>query len=578
MLITKEHLQKRIAVASKQIPADIVIKNGIIIDVFNLEFLQADLAICDGFFVGIGEFEGNQIIDAKGRYISPALIDGHVHIESSMITPSEFAKVVLPHGVTTVVTDPHEIANVSGVEGLEFMLNNSEGSPLDVYVMLPSCVPATPFEHNGAVLTSRELEPFYSHPRVLGLAEVMDYPSLRMADDRMLDKVEMTLQRGGHIDGHLAGLDSTAVNVYKASGITTDHESHTIEEGKSRLARGMYLLIREGSVAKDLTSLIDLVTLKNARRCVFCTDDKHLDDLIEEGSINHIVRLAIQCGLDPLLAIQMATLNPAECYGLSHKGALAPGYQADFLLIDDLENMSIAEVYKSGQCVAKNGVYLEKPEASVTSESKVSRSIVLPKLTSESLQLPLTSSQANVIGIIPNQITTNKLVEEVNRDHGLFVPSLESDQLKMVVIERHHQTGNIGLGIVKGFGLKAGAIATTIAHDSHNIVATGTNDADLHIAIEAVADCHGGLVIVKDQKVIASLSLSIGGLMSDQSYKQVYDGLLQIKPALLKLGFVGDFNPFLTLSFLTLPVIPSLKLTDMGLFDVQTMSHIPVSV
>ncbi|WP_079525307.1 adenine deaminase [Halobacillus hunanensis] len=579
MNANKEKLTKRIAVANKQIPADIVIKNGRIIDVFNLEIITGDLAISDGMFVGVGDYRGKQVIDAKGLYICPSFIDGHVHIESSMVTPSEFAKVVLPHGVTTVVTDPHEIGNVLGKDGVQFMLDDSDHIPLDVFFMLPSCVPATSVENSGAELTAADLEPFYNHNRVLGLAEVMDYPALQNADDSIIDKIISASSNSKQIDGHLAGLDTNTINVYKSAGIQTDHECHTASEALERLRRGMYLLIREGSAAKDLSTLIPVVNNSNLRRCLFCTDDKHLDDLVEEGSIDHNVRLAIQHGIEPLSAIQMASLNAAECYKLQDKGAIAPGYDADFLLLDELESITIEQVYKSGQLVAHNGDYAGDFPAKVKTNQPFKHSVHIPDLSQKDLQIPIgQSGKGNIIEVIPNQLTTNKLIENVDVKDGYFTPSIDKDQLKIVVVERHNHTGNIGLGAVKGFGFKAGAIATTIAHDSHNIVAAGTNDTDILKAIEVVHDMDGGLAISKNEKTIASLSLPIAGLMCDRNYQTVNQELIKLKQALSTLEFAGEYDPFLTLSFLTLPVIPSLKLTDLGLFDVETFQHIQVGV
>ncbi|WP_408009286.1 adenine deaminase [Pseudalkalibacillus sp. A8] len=579
MKLNKTQLKKRIAVASRQVPADIVIKNGRIIDVFNLEIIEGDIAIADGVFAGIGEFNGKQIIDAENRYICPSFIDAHVHIESSMVTPAEFSKVVLPHGVTTVITDPHEIGNVSGKDGINFMLNNSEDLPLDVFFMLPSCVPATSVENSGAKLSASDLEPFYRHKRVLGLAEVMDYPSLQAPDDEMVDKIVMTSAYTEHIDGHLAGLDTDAINIYKAAGIRTDHECNTVEDARERLRRGMYLLIREGSVAKDLKSLISVVNHNNARRCLFCTDDKHLDDLIQEGSIDHNVRSAIRYGLDPLIAIQMASLNTAECYGLKQKGAIAPGYEADFLLLDDLDSINIKEVYKSGQLVASDGEYVGRFVKKDSPEQKLLNTVKVPRLDKKDLQIPIRKTgMANIIGIIPNQLTTNHLQESVVAENGVFVPSSEKDQQKLVVVERHKHTGNVGLGIVKGFGLENGAIGTTIAHDSHNIVATGTNDEDLLLAVQTLEEINGGLVIIKNGEILVSLSLPVAGLMSDQGFRSISTGLHQVKQGLANLGFNGGFNPFLTLSFLTLPVIPALKVTDLGLFDVKSFQHIEASL
>lgn len=575
----KAMLKKRIAAANKESLADLVIKNGKIIDVFNLEIMEGDVAITDGMIVGIGEFEGKQVIDAKGRYISPSFIDAHVHIESSMVTPSEFAKVVLPHGVTTVITDPHEIGNVSGVKGIGFMLDDSENIPLDVFTMLPSCVPATPFENSGATLTAKELEPFYTHERVLGLAEVMDYPSLQTGDDSIVDKITVSSDYSHNIDGHLAGLDTNAINVYKSAGIRTDHECTTVPEALERIRRGMYLLIREGSVAKDLKSIIGVVNERNARRCLFCTDDKHLDDLIEEGSIDHNIRLAIMEGLDPLLAIGIASLNVAECYGLYTKGAIAPGYDADFLLLEDLKSISISEVYKEGKQVAAHGQFVGESIVKPEPEPSLTSTVHIPELTEKHLEIEIgLTKEAHIIEVIPNHLRTNKQIEKVQVENGFFIPSIQQDQLKMVVVERHNRTGNIGLGIVKGFGLKKGAIATTIAHDSHNIVATGTNDRDILQAIEELNDMNGGLVMVREGNVIASLSLPIAGLMSNQGFEEVASGLRELQNAFEELGFSGDFNPFLTLSFLTLPVIPQLKLTDLGLFDVKGSRHIEVRV
>ncbi|WP_221568446.1 adenine deaminase [Alkalihalobacillus sp. TS-13] len=575
---TKEQLKKWIAVASGETPADTVIKNGRIIDVFNLEIIKGDLAIVDGMFIGIGTFKGEQIIDAENRYVCPSFIDGHVHIESSMVTPAEFSKVALPHGVTTVITDPHEIANVSGTDGINFMLDNSKNIPLDVYFMLPSCVPATSVENSGAELTASDLEPFYNHPNVLGLAEVMDYPSLRTAADSMIDKITMTSKYSMQMDGHLAGLDPDAINVYKAAGIKTDHECNTVEDAKERLRRGMYLLIREGSIAKDLKSLIPVVNHNNARRCLFCTDDKHLDDLIQEGSIDYNVRSAIRYGLDPLIAIQMASLNAAECYGFRQKGAIAPGYEADFLLLDELGSINIKEVYKSGQLVARDGEYVGSLVKKENPGQKLLNTVKVPELEKKDLQITIAKTgSANIIGIIPNQLMTNHLQETVVAENGVFVPSRKMDQQKLVVVERHKNTGNVGLGIIKGFGFENGAIATTIAHDSHNIVATGMNDEDLLLAVKTLGEMNGGLVIVKNGEILASLSLPIAGLMSDRGFRSIAAGLQQLKKGLADLGFNGGFNPFLTLSFLTLPVIPALKLTDLGLFDVKAFQHIEVS-
>ncbi|MEH7335045.1 adenine deaminase [Neobacillus drentensis] len=576
----KKMLTKRIAVASGRQPADTVIKNGKIVDVFNGEIMYGDIAIVDGYFAGIGDYTGITTIDANGSYICPSFIDGHVHIESSMLTPKEFAKVLLLHGVTAVIADPHEIANVSGADGIQYILDSTDQIPFDFFIMLPSCVPATNFEHAGAILLMEDLKPFYQHPRVLGLAEVMNYPAVLNAESSMMDKLMETKNNGKKIDGHAAGLTPKDLNVYMASGIRTDHECTTLEEAKERLRKGMYLMIREGTVAKDLGQLIGVVTGRNSRRCLFVTDDKHLDDLLEEGSIDHNVRLAISSGIDSITAIQMATINAAECFDLEERGAIAPGYKADFLILDDLDSVKITQVFKSGLAVVKDGNLINFPETKNTNPPELLKCTVnFQELTEDHFQIPVKIKKANIIGIIPNSLITKHLIEEVDLDDaGLFQPSIRNDQLKLAVIERHHMTKNIGLGIVKGLGLKAGAIATTIAHDSHNLIIAGTNDQDMLIAAEVIKEMQGGLVVIKEGKVLSKLQLPIAGLMSESSYVDVNSKLRDTHNALTELGAHQHFNPFLTLSFLALPVIPELKLTDGGLFQVSKFQHINIEV
>jgi len=579
MKLSKEQLKKRISVASKQIPAELVIKNGKIVDVFNLKIIYGDVAITDGFIVGIGEYEGTEIIDANQKYIVPGFIDGHVHIESTMITPTEYAKVILPHGVTTVITDPHEIANVAGISGISYMLNDSENLPLDIFFMLPSSVPATSFENTGAKLLAEDLAPYFYHPRVLGLAEVMDYPSVFNNDNEMLDKLFTTLNYSGVIDGHASGLTGEEINIYRAAGIRTDHEAVSLDDAIERLKRGMYLQIRQGSAAKDLQALIPAVNEINVRRCLFCTDDKHLDEIINEGSIDYNVSLAIDMGLNPLLAIQIATLNAAECYGLKTKGAIAPGFEADILLIESLQSLNISKVIKAGRVVAENGNCIIDINKFTKLEDKLLDSVKTTKITAKELQIHMKNNKkAHIIGINPNSLITNKLIEEVDVKNGYFIPSTEKDQLKLAVIERHKMTGNIGLGIVNGLSLKSGAIASTVAHDSHNIIVAGTNDNDMLVAINKLKDMGGGLVVVDNGCVIASLDLPIAGLISNKDFKTINYKLEEINKALKKLTSVDDFNLFLTLSFLSLPVIPELKLTDLGLFDTTIFKHTDVAV
>jgi adenine deaminase len=573
----QDFLKRRIDVSTKRVPAHIVIKNGRIIDVFNLEIISGDVAIVDGFFAGIGEYEGRETIDAAGRYICPAFIDGHVHIESSMVTPAEFSKVLLAHGVTSVITDPHEIGNVSGKDGITFMLEQSEGLPLDVRVMLPSSVPATSFENAGAVLTARDLEPFYRHPRVKGLAEVMDFPAVFNGDEDMLKKIVSAERHHAIIDGHAAGIGANGINVYTSALIATDHECTTAEEALDRIRRGMYVLIREGSVAKDLKALIKAVTHANARHFLFCTDDKHLDDLVAEGSVDHNVRLAISEGISPLQAIQMATLNAAECYGLHEKGAISPGFKADFLLLDDLNEITISEVFVDGISVASNGTFTGQISVPPSPPEHLMKSVNIHEIKSEELSIKLgESDKIHVIELIPNQLVTKKKILRAKVENGEFISSTDDDLLKMAVVERHNQTGNIGLGVVKGLLLKSGAIASTVAHDSHNLVVAGTNDRDMLCAIDAIKKMQGGYVIVKDGKVLASVSLPISGLMANRPFEKVNEEIIMLRDNLKELGFKGDFDPFLTLTFLTLPVIPEIKLTDLGLFDFKTFQHISV--
>ncbi|MCL6585947.1 MAG: adenine deaminase [Anoxybacillus sp.] len=567
---------KQLAVAAKKQLADIVVKNGKIINVFTHEIIQADIAIANGKIVGLGEYDGHTIIDAQGKYVCPGLIDGHVHIESSMVTPSEFARVVIPHGITTVITDPHEIANVAGTKGIEFMLNDSNDIPLDVYVMLPSCVPATDFEHAGATLHAEQLAPFFSHPRVLGLAEVMDYPSLLEGKQPMLAKLAAAMEANKLIDGHLAGLDETAVNVYRSANVHTDHECVTVNEALARVQRGMYVLIREGSVAKDLHKLLPAVNTYNARRFLFCTDDKHIDELVNEGSIDHHIRLAIQAGIEPITAIQMATLNAAECYRLYTKGAIAPGYDADFLFVEDLQSFSITHVFKKGALVAENGRAIFSVTKATSIDKAITQSVHAKKISKEDVQIPFTrGKQANVIRIIPNHLHTKRLMTEVDVEHEVFQPSVERDLLKLVVVERHRGLG-VGVGIVNGFQLKKGAIASSIAHDSHNIIATGTNDDDIIVAIEHIKNINGGLAVVESGRVLADLPLEISGLMTAKRFEDVLERLQKIHDALITIGASSEFNPFITLAFLALPVIPELKLTDQGLFDVSSFQFIDV--
>lgn len=567
--------------SQKRGKADFIIQHAQIADVFNLRWRQGDVVVANGKIIAVsepGEFEAEQVIDASGKYIVPGFIDAHIHIESSMLVPKQFNRIVLPHGVTAVVTDPHEIANVSGKAGLEFMLKDIEDVQMDIYFMLPSSVPGTSFENAGAVLTAKDLKGFIGHKNVLGLAEVMDFPAVLNGEKEMLAKLKLAQENGMVIDGHCAGLISSQIRGYRAAGILTDHECVTAEEALDRVEQGMYVLIREGSAAKNLKAILPAVTMANARRFSFCTDDKHLDELMELGSINYAVALAIAEGMDPLMAIQLASLNAAECYRLKNKGAVATGYDADFIVVEDLQTMKALAVWKNGRKVAENGEMLSPvPEKSIV-ETSILQSMHLPELTVEDLRLPFTGNRANVMKIVPNQLITKRVEMEVDVANGHFVPSIKKDLLKLTVVERHHHLGTKAVAIVQGIGIQSGAVATTISHDSHNAIAVGTNDEDILIALKALQEIQGGLVIVNEGEVIASLSLPIAGLMTDisadqakQKLKKLHEGLHTIHPTL-------DYHLFLTLSFLALPVIPDIKLTDTGLFDVIKFEHIPVEI
>ncbi len=568
-------IRNRIHVASGKKKAELVLKNARVINVFTFEIMEGDVAIQDGFIAGVGSYEGEAEIDVKGKYLSPGLIDGHMHLESAMVSPAEFAKAVVPLGTTTVIADPHEIANVAGVKGINYILEATEKLPLQVFVMLPSCVPATDFENAGAVLTARELAPLYKHKRVLGLGEMMDYPGVVNADESILEKIKGAENRV--IDGHGPNLKGHQLNAYVAAGIKTEHECSTKEEMIDRLRQGMYILIREGSAAMNLKELIQVVSRENMRRCLFCTDDKHPEDLLRRGHINNNLRMAVKEGIDPIAAISMATLNAAECYGLKQVGAVAPGYLADLVIFDDLIHFDAKMVFKKGRLVAEDG----KPlfDTHHQEGSMVANSVHLPEINKESLVLKLSSDIVNVIQLQPHSLVTLKTVRKVNVVEGEFTYHKRLDILKMAVIERHNATGNIGLGLVEGFGLKNGAIATTIGHDSHNLIVIGDNDEDMLTAIKEINRVGGGITICSQGNVIQTLPLTIAGLMSNKSLEEVNHQLkCMLEIAWKELTVSRNIDPFMLLSFLALPVIPQLKLTDMGLFDVDRFQFIDINV
>lgn len=572
--LSATELKRRIDLAAGRELPELVLKNCRIVNVFTEEILSGDIAIDCGWIVGVGQYQGIQEIDLKNAYVAPGLIDAHVHLESSMVTPVQFAKAVLPHGTTTVIADPHEIANVCGLNGVRYMLEQSSEIPLDVFVMMPSCVPATPFENSGAVIRAEGMGEMLGHPRVLGLGEMMDYPGVVGARQDVLDKLVVG-GAGRMIDGHGPVLTGKNLNAYVMAGVGTDHECSTENEMLQRLRLGMYIQIREGSAAKNLEALIKGVTPQNSRRVLFCTDDRHPGDILSEGHIDNNLRQAICGGISAVAAIRMATLNAAECYQLSHLGAIAPGYQADLIVFESLEEMRIAKVFKQGRLVAENGEALfdivERPD------DRVLNTVRLQKIVSEQLALKLDSGAVNVIRLLSHSLVTEKVVREVTVRDGVFVHDDQADILKLAVVERHKATGNIGLGLLENYGLKSGAIASTVAHDSHNLIVVGSNDSDMLTAIAEIERIGGGLTIARQGKILGSLPLPIAGLMSDSPLQEVDDKLNELLKIAYGMGVNPQLEPFMTLAFLALPVIPDIKLTDLGLFDVTRFEFMKIS-
>jgi adenine deaminase len=564
-------LKDKIRVASGHGMADLLIKNGRVVDVFSGQVEKKDVAVFGGVVVGFGDYQAKNVVDVKGDFLCPGLIDGHVHVESSMVTIPEFARAVLPNGTTSVVIDPHEIANVHGREGIRFMAESARGIPLNVFIMLPSCVPATDMETSGATLKASDLRPFFKEPLAIGLAEVMNFPGVILGDPEVLKKIETA--RGRPIDGHAPMLSGKGLYAYLTAGIRSDHECTALKEANEKLKNGMWIMIREGTTARNLGDLLPLVTAKNSRRIFFVTDDRHPKELLEEGHINSMIRRAVQWGLDPILAIQMATLNTAEYFRLDDLGAIAPGFRADIVTFDHLGRFRIGKVFKDGVLVAENGKTLAPPPK--RKGLKVEASVHIRPLKKDAFLLRSDQPLAKVIQLIPNQIVTKKVMKKVPLKDGIAYPDIREDILKIAVVERHKATGNIGIGFVNGFGLKKGAIGSSVAHDSHNLVIVGTNDHDILKAVKAIQAMRGGLIAVSDGKVLSSLPLPIAGLMAESTVPQVYLQLEDLRRAARKLGCKIP-DPFMALSFLSLPVIPELKITDKGLVDVNQFKFVPL--
>ncbi|MDQ7096984.1 adenine deaminase [Desulfosporosinus sp. PR] len=550
---------------------DLVLKNARLVNVFSGEIHETDIGIHQGVFVGLGTYnKAERILDLAGSYVVPGLLDGHVHIESSLLCPEEFCSLLLSHGVTTAVVDPHEIANVLGAKGIRYILNSVESLPFNTFVALPSCVPATELETSGARLGAEDLREFLSQPRVIGLGEVMDYPGVLQAKADLVHKLELPVN---FRDGHAPGISPQDLNAYYRAGIHTDHECSTLEEVRERLRRGFYVMLREGSAAKNLRDLLPAVTPENAGQCLLVTDDRHPRDLLQEGSIDHLVRLAIQGGVNPVRAIQMATINTARAIGLPHLGAVAPGYQADFVILKDLNSFEIEEVFWCGKSQYRRGK--ERPRFSKFSTAGLTNSVHLGNSLSDSLSAPAaslngsSSARVRVIGVQEHSLTTLELIRELPVKDGQLRADPAQRIAKIAVLERHHGSGNVGIGFVQGLGLAEGAIASTVAHDSHNLVVVGMSDEEMNLAIRTCADMGGGLCLVRGSQVIGKLPLPIAGLMSDQDADAVAQSLSELHEQAGSLGVSANIDPFMTLAFLSLPVIPELKLTDLGLVNVE---------
>jgi len=564
-------LGSRIRLATGQEPVDLLLKNGRLINVFEGSIHPASVAIHEDRIIGFGEYEAKETIDLEGRFIAPGFIDGHLHLESSMLAIPEFARNVAPLGTTAVVADPHEIANVMGVDGIRYILDSSERLPLRVFIMFPSCVPATPFETSGAVLTHADMAPFKAHPRILGLAEMMNYPGVLFADPEILAKLGVF--DGKVKDGHAPGLAGKDLCAYAGAGIGSDHECTGLEEAREKLRAGMRIMIREGSAAKNLDALLPVVNEHNSRNCFFVTDDLDPRDILERGHIGSLVRKAVKKGLDPVRAFQMATINTAQYFRLHELGAVAPGFLADLIVLDDLEDFMVSRVYQNGRLVAADGkVTCAVPAASVSALGS-SMNVAWDKL--HGFSVPAEGTAVNVIQVVPGQIVTRRTVEQAPVSNGYLVADPERDILKIAVIERHHATGNCAVGLIRGFGLKRGAIACTVAHDAHNIIVVGVNDEDMLAAARETGRMGGGLAAVVDGRVQASLPLPIAGLMSAKPIAEVADGLEAVIRAAQELGCALE-GPFATLSFMALTPIPELKITDQGLFDSVNFRFAPL--
>ncbi len=560
------NLVRRLAVARGDEPADLVIRGGQVFSVFTREWLELDVAVCDGYVAGLGQYDGEEVLDASDRFVVPGFIDAHMHFEVTKLFVDEFARLVLPLGTTTVVADPHEVANVLGVEGVQWLIDVCSDLPLDVYFMAPSCVPASPFESPRHALTTGDLEALLRSDRVLGLAEMMNFPGVIAGEVSELAKLR--LAEAAHVDGHAPGVLGKQLNAYAAAGIRSDHEALTLEEGRARLRAGMWLLIREASMARNLDALLPLVREFGPTRIAFCTDDRDPEHIAAEGHINSMARAAVASGIAPEDALLLASHHAALCHNLRHLGAIAPAYQADLLILPDLERFEPDLVLKAGKPV---------PEiAKAQIPAWVRDTVHIENVTSDDFRVPWTGGPARVIGLVSDQVVTDALVEELTVGDGCAVADPERDLAKIALLERHHSTGRVGLGFVRGFGLKSGALASTVAHDAHNIIVVGVDDGDMAQAVQRLAELGGGIVAVEHLDVRAECPLVIAGLMSDAPLAEVMAQSQACNDEAKRLGCTIT-TPFLTMSFLGLSVIPKLKITDSGLIDVDRFALVPLA-
>ena len=561
-MYNQEEIKARIDVAAGRKKADLVIKNARIFDVFTGEFFEGDLAISGSRIAAIGQYSGEKEVDGSGKTIVPGFVDGHVHLESSTVTPMQYAKVAVSHGTTAVMADPHEIANVCGMAGVEYILKASENLPLDVHVMIPSCVPASPFDESGYTIMADEIKKYLDNERVFGLAEMMNYPGVIAGDSEVVKKIAYTHEANKVIDGHAPGLRGDNVNAYITAGIYSDHENETAEEAIEKIRRGQMVMVREGTVCKNLEDLLPVCKAPYYHRCMFVTDDKHAGDIKKEGHIDHIIRKAISLGVEPKIAYIMATINPADHFRVHDAGAICPGYRADFVILDDFEKVDIKQVYKNGNLVfdkdSGDEVIFDWKEE-YKADDKILNTVNIDDVVAKDFEL---KEKAKVIGLVPKGVLTTDEGWADARD-------LSKDIIKLAVVERHHKTGHIGLCYVKGYGLNEGAIATSIAHDSHNIICIGCNDEDMAVAVNELKKLKGGMAVVKDGKVIDELALPIAGLMCDLEADVSQKKLGDIKNAARKLGVSDKMDPLLNMSFASLAVIPNLRLTTLGVVDVD---------